>query len=119
VNTIEAQGLAGRGLWEDASAALDELSPEDQASPEVIRLRLGCAIGLERWNTVKEIAGHLSRGSDEDRKAAAKAFQVLASVAVGSRQIEAAGELVRLALEAWPDTRGDLVDDPELAEFLP
>ena len=118
MNTLKAQGLADLELWEDASAALDELSPADQSSPAAIRLRLDCAIGLERWNAVRELAGHLSRGSDEDRRAAATAFRVLAGVAVRSRQIEAAGELVRLTIEAWPDARRDVMDDPELSELL-
>ena len=118
MNTDKAQGLAELELWEDASAALDELSPEDQSSPGAMRLRLECTIGLERWNTVKELAGHLSRGSDEDRRAAATAFRVLAGVAVRSRQIEAAEELVRLAIEAWADARRDVMDDPELSDLL-
>ena len=115
----EAERLADLELWEDAWQALEELPPEERSAPQVIRLRLECAIGLERWNMVKELAGHLAKGGDDDRRAAATTLRVLAGVAIRSREIEAAKELVRLAIEAWPDARRDIIDDPELSEHLP
>lgn len=114
----EAQGLAELELWDDAWQALDELPPEDQLDPRVIRLRLECAIGMERWNTVMELAGHLSRGDDQDRLAAAAGFRLLAVVAIQSRHIDTAKDLVARAIEAWPDSRRDMEDDPELAEHV-
>jgi hypothetical protein len=119
VTTTEAEGLADLELWEDAWQALEELPPEERTAPEVSRLRLRCAMGLERWNAVQELAGHLAKGSDDDRREAAGAFRVLAAVATRSRQIEAAKVLVRCAVEAWPDIRLAILDDPELSEHLP
>ena len=118
MNITEAQGLADLELWEDVRAALEELPPEERTAPSVIRLRLECEIGLERWDTAKELAAHLAKGADEDRRAAADAFRTLARVANKSRMIEAAKVLVRSAVEAWPGIRLAIRDDPELSEHL-
>ena len=118
VNLTEAQGLADLELWEDVWEALEELPPEERTAPSVIRLRLDCAIGLERWDTARELATNLAKGADEDRRAAADAFRTLALVANKRRMIEAAKVLVRSAVEAWPGIRLAIRDDPELAEHL-
>ncbi|MCW1926339.1 hypothetical protein OKA05_27550 [Luteolibacter arcticus] len=115
----EAKRLADLELWEDAWQAITELPPEERTAPPFIRLRLRCAIGLERWETVKELASHLANGSDDDRVAAAKAFVTVAGVATRFRQIESARHLVRSAVEAWPDIREEVIDDPDLSEHLP
>jgi hypothetical protein len=118
VNIVEAQGLADLERWEDVWEALEELPPEDRTAPSAIRLRLDCALGLERWETAKDLANNLAKGSDEDRVAAADAFRTLALVATRRRMIEAAKVLVRSAVEAWPGIRLAISDDPELSEHL-
>ncbi|MCW1884877.1 hypothetical protein OKA04_09065 [Luteolibacter flavescens] len=105
--------------WEKTWAALEALPPEEQNAPQTIRLRLYCAIGLERWNTVRELAEHLAQGDDEDRWAASGGFRVLAGVATRAREIEAAKVLVLSAVEAWPEVRQEIADDPELVQHLP
>lgn len=114
----EAEGFVDLGLYEEAWGTLDNLEPEQRTLPEVIRLRIQCAVGLERWSMVQTLADHLSCGADKDREAAGRAYLLLAIVSTRVRKIEAAKEFVRLAIQAWPKLRVEIIDDPLLSEHL-
>jgi predicted Zn-dependent protease len=60
-----ATGFCELGTWQAAWDELETLEPEERALPEVLRIRLGILVALERWEPAGLLAeGMIARGKD-------------------------------------------------------
>ncbi|MCW1885510.1 hypothetical protein OKA04_12290 [Luteolibacter flavescens] len=113
-----AEGYIELGLFHDAWDALEDLEPAQKTMPAVIRLRLQCALGFERWMMVETLADLLAQGEESDREGAARAYHLLVVVSLRVKRIETAKRFVAKAVEAWPAIRSEIIDDPDLSELF-
>jgi predicted Zn-dependent protease len=63
--TLAAIGFCELGMWQAGWDELETLPPENRAQPDVLRIRLGIFIALERWESAALLAeGMIARGED-------------------------------------------------------
>jgi hypothetical protein len=61
-----AHGYLGLGMHMEAWNELEGIDPEKRALPEVLNVRVEVCRGLEKWEMMAEIAGHLLKAEPED-----------------------------------------------------
>lgn len=108
----EAQGFMTLELWDDAWAALDQLPEGTVATPEMVRIRMRAAAGMERWDFVEELASILRHGNEEDRMEAACAYQSLAAEHYRRGRLEEARAMISAAVETRPEQSILIRTDP-------
>ena len=115
----EGYGPHVRQYWLDRWTVLDELTPEEHAHPRTLRLRLECAIELQKWDTVKTMAPYLA-GCDpeEDRELGARGLLALGKAEAVAGETEAAKDFITAAIQAWPEARQWARKDPEVSDLL-
>lgn len=60
-----ATGFCELGMWQAGWDELETLDPEERARPDVLRIRLGILVALERWESAVLLAeGMIARGED-------------------------------------------------------
>jgi hypothetical protein len=112
----EGYGPHVRQYWLDRWTVLDELTPEEHANPRALRLRLECAIELQKWDTVKAMAPFLAGGDEkQDRQLAARGLLALAKVEAEAGETESAKGRIQAAVHTWPKARRAVLEDPELS----
>jgi len=105
-------------LWQDAWDALECLPPEKRADPAAFRVRLRCCPGVGAWEIGEHLALHLADGGEDDRKAVARFRHALAVFHAKAGNREASEKAITQAVEAWPEIRLALLDDPTLSEEI-
>jgi len=55
-----AHGYADLGMYADAGAELDEISPEHAGLPEILAVRVAIHAGLRQWDAMQAIAKNLA-----------------------------------------------------------
>ncbi len=119
VTIEEAEGLAELQMWEDAWAAMEDLSPDERATPAALRVRLQCCPGMGAWDIGEHVAGLLRDGDDLDRRMAAFFYHADARRLIEAGDRIAAAASIKAAVEMWPDSRKAIMLDPLLvAEFF-
>ena len=109
----EASGFADLGMWQEAWNAIEDAPAEDREKVEALRVRLRCCAPLGAWDIGVELARFLRDGNEEDRKAAA-----LFWIALAKHDKFAAKDCLHAAIQAWPECRLAIIDDPELVLLL-
>ncbi|MGC4017481.1 MAG: hypothetical protein QM755_23650 [Luteolibacter sp.] len=112
-----ASGYIMLELWEDALEALEDLSPDERSTPDVMVLRLRCCRGMAKWDLGSVLAELLRHGNEEHRHAAAEFWHALAAAEMADGNLDFAREAARKAATASPDVRLAMLDDPALASL--
>ncbi|WP_035615330.1 hypothetical protein [Haloferula sp. BvORR071] len=115
----QAKGYLALDMFEEAWQALDELPSDTVATPEMVRIRMRAAAGMQRWDFVHELALILRRGNEEDRFEAASAFQSMAAEHLRQGHEEDARKMAAAAIETRPAQRTLILEDPRFpANFI-
>jgi predicted Zn-dependent protease len=61
-----AQGWLELGNWREANAELENITPQQRAHPDVLRLRVDIYDAAKKWDYVVEVASALSRMIPDD-----------------------------------------------------
>jgi tetratricopeptide (TPR) repeat protein len=61
-----AQGWLELGNWLEANAELENITPQQRAHPDVLRLRVDIYAAAKKWDYVVEVASALSRMIPDD-----------------------------------------------------
>jgi len=112
----EAEGYAELGLWQDAWEAIEELPGDLRAGVDSMRLRLRCCSKVGAWDIGAELACLLGEGKPPDRRAAAAFWMALGRECI--EDSETAQACIDAAINAWPNCRSEILDDPELSRIV-
>ncbi|MCW1917044.1 hypothetical protein OJ996_25870 [Luteolibacter sp. GHJ8] len=118
VTLKEAEGFAELGLWQDAWDTIDKLPADERMKPAALRLRLVICPYLEAWGPGAAVAKLLCGGDETDRKTAGCYYRDLAKLYIAHGEIDSARVALRDCVEAWPEVRPELLDDPVIARLL-
>jgi predicted Zn-dependent protease len=108
----EAEGYYELELFVEAWEALENLPPEDRASPHVIAMRVRILIALNRSENARIVA----EGLINQFPFVAASWLTMARVQVAEGNVDAAKESLSNAFTLDEDLRLDALEDPRLAE---
>jgi hypothetical protein len=101
----EAEGYALLEMFDDAWAAVEDLSREERVGRRAMRVRIRCAVWHQNYELAEVLANVLRHGEEIDRILAACTFQTLAARFSERGQTKRAGELIDAAIETSPEQR--------------
>ena len=116
VTITEVEGFADLCMWREAWEGLEELPPDQRATPAALRIRLRCCPAVGAWGIGEQVAGLLREGNRSDKACAAGFFHMNARRLVGSGDRTAAAECIKAAVSVFPECRQFILGDQDLAE---
>jgi hypothetical protein len=107
-----AEGLVIIGLYQDAWDTIEELPPEFETLPRVLRVRLACCIGLDAWERGSEIASLMAQ-MDLERTTSTTLRPSGSPSAIPWERglVTEAREVITRAIQASPKVREEILDD--------
>jgi hypothetical protein len=112
----EAEGYMELQMLEEAWSAIDDLPPEERYHPRAVRVRMYSAFGLKRFHMAEALALHLASPESDHKADASMVLHQLATIHARAGNGEKARELIKFSIQADPDRRLKILDDPELPE---
>ena len=114
MSITEADGYADLGMWGDACEALDALPVEVRTVPRALRVRLRCCPPLGAWGLGEHVAGLLRDGNRFDRACSAGFYHANARRLLQAGDRKGAGEMIKVAVETFPECRRLMLLDAQL-----
>lgn len=108
----EAEGYVMLGLHEEAWELVESLPVERRITPEMLRVRLACAMASKRFDMAQELAQYLAQTSEADAPFAGRVLHELAAIQYLSGEVALARQLIASAVAAYPAQQVSIDQDP-------
>lgn len=110
---VQAEGFMELGMFPDAWNALEELPPEQRASPQVFGFRVKILVALKKLEEARIVAEGMERKFPQ----ASESWQALALVFLSEGDKKNSKEALRKSFELSPASRLVVLDDASFDEI--